>query len=196
MRTTGVDVLVSRSLKVRPLSHWNLEDFEVAGGDRHPAAAAVKRTLASAASGRPTIRNGSPYPPCERHAAGRACVHDSRDRAQLLDAVADHLLHRLRLLVLHALQRHLQRQHVVRVESGIDAPEGDRRADQERRPDQQHQRQRHLDDDQGRSHLVLTEPRPGPSRAFLQRGGQVRLRALQRRDQAENQARWPARPRR
>ena len=107
---------------------------------------------------------------------------------QLLDAVAHDLLDRFRLVELRALQRHLQRQHVVRVESGIDAAERHRRADEQRRSDQQHQRQRHFDDDQDRAHLVLPEAGARPSAAFLQRRRQIGLRALQRRNQSEDDA--------
>ena len=108
---------------------------------------------------------------------------------QLLDAVAHDLLDRLRFLELRPFSDILQREDVVRVEAGIDAAERDGRADQQRGSDQQHERERDFDDDEHRAHLVLPEAGAGPSRALLQRGRQIGLRALQRRDQAEDDAR-------
>ena len=57
------------------------------------------------------------------------------------------------------------------VEAGIDPPERDRRADEQRRPDEQDQRERDLDDDEDRPRLVLAEPGARPAGAFLQGGG-------------------------
>ena len=54
-----------------------------------------------------------------------------------------------------------------------------------RRSDEQQQRERHFDDDQRGSRLVVTERRPRAAGAVFQRGAEIGPRALQRRQQPE-----------
>ena len=111
-------------------------------------------------SGRPRILNGSPYPPSSgtqhvavaRSTPGIAC--------EPLDAVAQQLLDAGGRDVLRAGERHAHRQHVARVEAGFTLRSADERADQQRGPDQQQQRQRHLDDDEDRASLVWRKVAP------------------------------------
>ena len=86
-------------------------------------------------------------------------------------------------------QGHPHRQHIADVETGIDSPERDGRADEECRTDEEDQRERDLDDDEKRPRLVLTESSARPAGAFLHGGGEVGTRALNRRNQAEEHAR-------
>ena len=115
------------------------------------------------------MMNGKPVAALERHAAGGAGGHDARHRAQPLDAVAHHLLDAFGLQEPRPGQRHPHRQHVVRVEAGIDAAERDRRADQQRRADEQDERERHFGDHEQRARLVLPEAGAGTARALLER---------------------------
>ena len=103
MTTTAVDVLVSRSLNVRP-RHRNLEYFEISGGDRRPPAATVKGTLTVCRERTPDDAEWKTISALEGNAARGARVHDARDRAELLDAIADDALDGFRLFVLRTLQ--------------------------------------------------------------------------------------------
>ena len=70
---------MSRSLNVRPRLHRDLEHLEVAGRDRHPAAAAVERSLAVGGE-RPTDdAERQAVAALERHAARRARVRRRRE---------------------------------------------------------------------------------------------------------------------
>ena len=72
---------------------------------------------------------------------------------------------------------------------GLHGAQRQRSADQQRRADQQHHRQRDLADHQHGARLVLPEARAGASAALFQSGAQIGPRALQRGNQAEEDAR-------
>src|SRR5580765_2580838 len=143
----------------------NLENLEVAWRNRHPAAAAVIGALAVRVERPADDAERQAVAALERHAARRAGFDNAWDRLHTRDAVAHELLDGLRTFVRRSFQRHPQRQYAVRVEPGIDAAEGGRRANQERRADEQHERERHLDDDQYGARIVL--PGAGPEPAAL-----------------------------
>ena len=90
----------------------DLEDVEVAGRDRHPAAAAMKRAVGRQRAADDDERK--PVAALERHAAGGAGGHDAGHRAQALDAVAHHLLDAFGLQEPRSGQRHPHRQDVLR----------------------------------------------------------------------------------
>ena len=64
-----------------------------------------------------------------------------------------------------------------------------RRADQQRGADQQDQRQRDFGDDEHRARLVLPEAAARAPAAFLERRREIGARALERGNQAEQDAR-------
>ena len=83
----------------------------------------------------------------------------------------------------------LQRQHVLRIgEARIDVAQRLERADHQSRADQQHQRQRHLHDDQRAARAVTLAARAGVAAAAAQRRGDVRSGVLEDRNRAEQQA--------
>ena len=168
-----------------PALHGDLEDLEVAGRHRHPAAAAMSGPLRRPADD----EEPEAVAALQRHAARGARVHHARNGAQALDAVAHRLLDPRGCLKARRRQRHPHRQHVRRVEAGIDPAERDGRANQQRGTDQENQGQRDFRDDQHRPRLVLPEAGARSPAALLERGREVRLRALQRRDEPEEDAR-------
>ena len=160
------------------------EDLEVAGRHRQPRSAAVERPVGQ----RPALNDeAEAVAAFERHAARRACQLDAWNRAQSFDAVADEPLDRVGREELRVLQRHPHRQHVRRIESRIDRLEREGCPDQQRGPDQQDERQRHFDDHEDGSRPVLTETGARSARALFQRGAQIRLRRVQRRNQPEQE---------
>ncbi len=85
-------------------------------------------------------------------------------------------------------RRDLHGQHVVRIEPGIDAHQRDEAADEERRADEQHHRERDLGDDEHAAHALPAGAGARAARAVLQRLREIGPRQLQRRDDAEEQA--------
>ena len=97
MMTTGVDAARVALVERAAALHRDLEDLEVAGRHRHPAAAAVVRTLAVGGERPADDAERQAVAALQRHAARRARLDDAGNRLQLLDAVAHQLLDRLRL---------------------------------------------------------------------------------------------------
>ena len=83
-----------------------------------------------------------------------------------------------------------------RVKPGIHLPHRLERADHQAGRDEQHDRERDLDDDQRVAGAVAGPPGTRQPAAFLQRAGQLRPRELQDRDQTRRAARRRARSRR
>ena len=119
-RRPAATCCVSRSVNVAAALHRNLEHLEVARRDRHPAAAAVERPAVGGAAGRRCGTAGRSRPRAARSTwrsrattpgIARSCSTPSRTTCST----------RFRLLEPRARQRHPHRQHVVRVEAGIDA---------------------------------------------------------------------------
>ena len=147
----------------------NLEGAEVGRRDRRETAAAVRRPVERP----PFDDDRQAEPALERHAARGARDLDAGQRIQPLGAVAHQLRDRGGIREPLAPQRHAHRQHLVRVESGVDGAQCEEGADEQRRADQQHQRQPHLGDHQQRARLVLPEPAARSAAAFLDRRVQV-----------------------
>ena len=109
---------VSRSLNVASALHRDLEHLEVARRHRHPAAAAVERALAVGRERPPDDAERQAVAALQRHAARRARARRrrgspsaSRRRCAPACSTASAFSN------CAALQRHLHRQHVVRVEA-------------------------------------------------------------------------------
>ena len=112
---------------------------------------------------------GRPKPPCKRHAARGAGDLDAGQRVQAFGAVPHQLRDGGGLREPLAPQRHAHRQHLMRIEPGIDRAQREESANEQRRADQQHERQSHLGDDQQRARLVLPEPAARSAAALLER---------------------------
>ena len=80
-------------------------------------------------------------------------------------------------------KRHVEGQHVVGIESGIDAPEFGEAANHQSGAGQQDERQRHFHDHENPLGAMPGAARPAPS--FLERFLKIVLRILERRRQAE-----------
>ena len=166
--------------KVASTQNWNLERAQISRRDAHPPAHA-------------TILLHPPPNDLEpqrifhivRQPVRSGRNLNSGDGVQPLAPIPRELSHADRLLVAVAVERHLHGEHVVRIEAGTNTVQGDKCADQKRRPDQQHQCQRHLADDQHRAGLALAESGTGAVAAFLQRRVQVRARGVDRGKQPE-----------
>ena len=69
---------------------------------------------------------------------------------------------------------------------GFDGAQSDEAADQQRGADQQHERQRHFDDDQRRADPLVTHTGAGAAAGLLERRDEVGLGGVQRRKQTEH----------
>ena len=134
----------------------NLERLEVSRRHRQPTAASVKRAVRQRTAHHDERQS---VPSFERHAARRRGGDHSGNAAQPLHPVPHQLVHRRGLRVLRPVERHPHRQHIFGVEARLHGRERHRSANQERRTDQQHHRERNFGDHQDGPRLVLAEAR-------------------------------------
>ena len=123
----------------------NFENIKVARRSADPARASGELIFAQWT---PDNVEGQPVAGFERQAAGEGRALYTRDGVEALAAIARELGDSGGLLVAVADERHLQREHVVTVEAGIDVAQSDERADEERSANEKHQRKRNFADDQ------------------------------------------------
>jgi len=121
----------------------------------------------------------------QRQATCRSGCGDAGNRIDPLGAVVNDLRDSGGLEEPLATNGHRHGEDVVRVEARIDRLQFHKRANEERRSDDEYKRESHLADDQEGTHLAAAEADAGTIAAFVQDCGQILARGSNGRDQAK-----------